>query len=93
MYSLDYIFENTNDHCTVWAYVSDKKIFRFLDGAFRLDESDAGLPTIPVHPINYGDAANLLRFVSYPIRAFWSHLHTLGYTTKAYIDAIKKQSS
>ncbi|XP_071818630.1 N-acetylated-alpha-linked acidic dipeptidase 2-like isoform X2 [Apostichopus japonicus] len=36
------------------------------DGAFRLDESDAGLPTIPVHPINYGDAANLLRRLTGP---------------------------
>lgn len=36
------------------------------EGAFRLEEDDANLPKIPVHPINYEDAANLLRRLTGP---------------------------
>ncbi len=33
------------------------------DGAYRLEEGQADMPGIPIHPIGYGDAAQLLRFV------------------------------
>jgi hypothetical protein len=41
----------------------DSSIMLFLwsDNAYRLKESDADLPQIPVHPIGYEDAYHFLR--------------------------------
>ena len=37
--------------------------FFVIDSAYRIDESEAGLPGIPVQPISYGDAQVLLEYV------------------------------
>ena len=34
----------------------------FAESAYRIKEEDAGMVTIPVHPVSYGDAQVLLEY-------------------------------
>ena len=41
------------------------QVFLLIETAYRLDENDpdVGLPTIPTHPIGYGIAQKILRYL------------------------------
>lgn len=50
------------ERCLLKIMIRHFSLFRFSANAYRLNESDAPLPKIPVHPIGYEDAYHFLRW-------------------------------
>ncbi|XP_048259315.1 N-acetylated-alpha-linked acidic dipeptidase 2-like [Haliotis rufescens] len=49
------------------------KYLRFVRTAYRVPESQINLPAIPVHPISYGEAKNIMKYMSgSAVRSDWS---------------------
>ncbi|XP_064642065.1 N-acetylated-alpha-linked acidic dipeptidase 2-like isoform X2 [Lineus longissimus] len=50
-----------------------------IDGAYRIPESDAALPKIPVQPIGYSDAYNLMRLMKGPTDNYFKGAMNVSY--------------